>query len=473
MSSPALRRVLNFQNNVTPRRYDVSETKDYSIVVNGTQYEVLNYSSFGIAISVPHDAMFHGNSNFKAQFFIRDTFVQEIDMRWIRSQEISNKVTKMAFEVRGEPIAVQKSLAMYEALSLLKKHQERHDYSNEIYSQFKAAVQNIYDELCYFKRDLEELEKSWASYADDVKQCRAKGVAQVVAKYLATHLKKYHETLYTIVAPLEEKSKQLHFRYFKDTIFPLISSVPFVHRLVFKPLGQAGDYETVNQMFENSAEGVTLFEKTLHAFYLQQMNATSVNERNDFILQFINKEIDKNKHKGKMQILSIECGPALEVQKFIEQNKETEKEISFVLYDQDVRALQHAQYHIRESLLRSEIENLKFSYQHNSIKLILARGIETRLNSDFVYTLGGLDNLGDEAATAFIQQIHKNLTPGGVCVISAFSPSPEIRFQMELMGWNCHFRSAESLLRLGKSVTPHVRVEGENNSHLFLVIESA
>ncbi len=100
-----------------------------------------------------------------------------------------------------------------------------------------------------------------------------------------------------------------------------IMSSPFAYRAYSKPLGFAGDYMMMNMIQKDSAEGSSLYAKFINVFYAYIPLSRSVNNRTKRLIELITEGVKRAEaEKRDFHSLSIGCGPALEVKKFIEAN---------------------------------------------------------------------------------------------------------------------------------------------------------
>ena len=70
---------------------------------------------------------------------------------------------------------------------------------------------------------------------------------------------------------VDKRFLSAHQALVKRLLHPLILCSPFMHRIYFKPLGYAGDYEMVNMILRDPHEGGSLFAKLLNVFILGQV----------------------------------------------------------------------------------------------------------------------------------------------------------------------------------------------------------
>src|SRR5436309_7141006 len=124
-------------------------------------------------------------------------------------------------------------------------------------------------------------------------------------------------------------------------LHPLVLCAPFVYRTYSKPLGYAGDYEMVNMITRNPCEGGSLFAKLVNAWFLAQPPAQAHRHRLDYLVQKLTEETARVSAEGRLaRIFNLGCGPAVEVQRFLE-SKDFSDRASFTLLDFNEETLQH------------------------------------------------------------------------------------------------------------------------------------
>ncbi|MGE3760427.1 MAG: methyltransferase domain-containing protein, partial [Pseudobdellovibrionaceae bacterium] len=150
---------------------------------------------------------------------------------------------------------------------------------------------------------------------------------------------------------------------------------------------------------------------------------------------------------GKIRVLSVASGPAMEVQKLIADKDFPLERIEFCLLDQDLDSLKHAQRQILEQArLHNREINLKLYNLH--IKQVIEKGAPER-DFDLIYSAGLFDYFTDPVAIFAASQLFESLAKGGRLVIGNFSLSNPNQFAMDLiMDWQLVYRSDEDMKRL-------------------------
>jgi extracellular factor (EF) 3-hydroxypalmitic acid methyl ester biosynthesis protein len=267
-----------------------------------------------------------------------------------------------------------------------------------------------------------------------------------------------------------------HRSFMRRQLHPLVLCSPFAHRTFEKPLGYAGDYEMVNMIIRNGYEGGSLFAKVLNTWFLRQPPAVAHRNRIAYLTESLITETLRAQREGRPAlILSLACGPAQEVQRFIEESPLADN-VRFTALDFSEEALQNA---------RSNIETLKsrlgrrtvVEYQRKSAQQILkesGRALEMngRTQYDMVYCAGLFDYLSDQLSHRLMNIMYEWVAPGGLLLATNVEPSNPLRNGMEhLLDWHLIYRTAAQLRSLAPTRAPAdvTRVVSEDSGvNLFL-----
>src|SRR5699024_5164242 len=128
-------------------------------------------------------------------------------------------------------------------------------------------------------------------------------------------------------AAIDEEERVTHIQYAQDDLHPLIMRAPFVHRAYHKPLGYAGAYEMVNMMLRDSREGPTVYAQLINTVYLSAGPPHAHRNRIDILVEWLQERvaaIRKESPEIRPRILNVGCGPAVELQRLLGQNRSME-----------------------------------------------------------------------------------------------------------------------------------------------------
>jgi extracellular factor (EF) 3-hydroxypalmitic acid methyl ester biosynthesis protein len=281
-----------------------------------------------------------------------------------------------------------------------------------------------------------------------------------------------------IAKKIPEELVPAHRSFMRRQLHPLVLCAPFAHRTFEKPLGYAGDYEMVNMIIRNGYEGGSLFAKVLNSWFLRQPPAKAHRNRIKYLTETINAEALRAQHEGRPAlILSLACGPAQEVQRFIQESPLVEN-ARFTVLDFSEEALQNARSNI-ETLKSRQGRRTVVEYQRKSAQQILKESGRTleangKTQYDMVYCAGLFDYLSDQLSHRLVDIMYEWVAPGGLLQATNVEPSNPLRNGMEhLLDWHLIYRSAAQLRSLAPRRAPAdaARVVSEDSAvNLFLEV---
>lgn len=150
---------------------------------------------------------------------------------------------------------------------------------------------------------------------------------------LMTKLGAYLGNLEIEASLVDAELAPAHRSYAQAALHPLLLRAPFVFRAFTKPLGYAGDYEMVNQMLSDPRQGPSTYFQIVNAGFLKTAVAAAHCNRIDILVDFLIGVADSAKKAGRpFRILNVGCGPAIEIQRFLQRYPNPEF-LSFDLVD--------------------------------------------------------------------------------------------------------------------------------------------
>jgi extracellular factor (EF) 3-hydroxypalmitic acid methyl ester biosynthesis protein len=258
---------------------------------------------------------------------------------------------------------------------------------------------------------------------------------------------------------LEEESLAAHRNYMRRQLHPLVLCAPFAHRAFYKPLGYAGDYELVNMMARNDHEGASLYAKVVNTWFLRQAPAEAHRNRIAYLTDVLHEETLRAGRPGRpARVFNVACGPARDVQKFIEQHASSDH-TSLTLLDFNPETLTYLRSSVERVKARSgrrtEVEYVKKSVQ----QLLKESGRTIELPDDrrydLVYCAGLFDYLSDQICQRLMDLMYDWVAPGGLVVATNVEPSNPLRHGMEhLLDWHLIYRTAAEVRALAPRRAP-------------------
>jgi extracellular factor (EF) 3-hydroxypalmitic acid methyl ester biosynthesis protein len=244
-----------------------------------------------------------------------------------------------------------------------------------------------------------------------------------------------------------------HSAFAKRLLHPLLLCAPFLYRSFRKPLGYAGDYELVNMICRDPLEGSTLFAKILNLWFLKQPPAEAHRNRIEYLVERITQAtLVAARQNRTARILSLGCGPAQEVQRFIASGDLAQK-AEFTLIDFDQETVEYTRATL-QSIMHRNNRRIPIHVVRKSVTQILkesGRSVERSNDNqyDLVYCAGLFDYLPDHICRRISTVLHDWVAPGGVFISTNVDQSNPRRLTMNyIMDWHLIYRDGSQLAAL-------------------------
>ena len=273
------------------------------------------------------------------------------------------------------------------------------------------------------------------------------------APTIIDRLSQYSLSLGHLVGGLSQDDHQRYQSYYRRHLCKFYHYSPLLRRTYETPLGYAGDYEMMNMLYRDHAEGESLFGKIVNMYACQEPAAAANVNR----LEFFGRKIVERLHSsagGPLQIASIGCGPAREIQLLLERAPELGPRLDIALIDQEEAAITYCE-HVLGPLANQTGARVRFIRE--SIRTLLtARRLSDALGPrDFIYSAGLFDYLGDRSFAALLETLLGALTPKGELFVGNVNVTNTSRWSMEYgADWHLMHRTPQQLLDFTKQLDP-------------------
>lgn len=331
---------------------------------------------------------------------------------------------------------------------------------HRVESAFKVVVADMHTLLVDLRRWLEQVELGIRSEpsSDSRLQAEREILCELQRPILPT-VQGLFERFEETAQSLPEETQPVHRNYLKRLLHPLVLCAPFVYRTFRKPLGYAGDYEMVNMMLRDPAEGSSLFAKIVNMYFLGQPPVLAHQNRIRYLHDRLREETQRAVAKGRtLRVLNLGCGPAREVQDFLAQDDLCEKAKLWLL-DFNDETIQHTTG-VLESLKVRHRRNAQVRVVKKSVHQVLkeslkaGNGLEER-EYDYIYCAGLFDYLSDRVCKKLLSIFYSQLAPGGLLVATNVDLSNPIKNLMEyFLEWHLVYRNASQLSALRPEEAP-------------------
>jgi extracellular factor (EF) 3-hydroxypalmitic acid methyl ester biosynthesis protein len=367
-------------------------------------------------------------------------------------------------------------------LSELYRLGTKHSFSERLYGAFEPQEDDVSDEFKVWVNDLRNSLERVKTFLDAeeaalanldlfTRQQTLKTYLEGAAPRLIDKLNGASRELFLLVSNLAEDQHPIYRSYYKKQISELIVHSPLLKRAYTKPLGYAGDYEMMNMLYRDHAEGDSLFGRALNLYAAQEQAARANINRLEYLSKKLRAAIEV---RGRVRVASIGCGPARELFVLLEQNPELGPYIDVALIDQEERVLTYCERTLSPIAMRT---GAKVHFIKESVRrLLTAKKLKEALGErDFIYSAGLFDYLNTRSFSALLSVLYDALAPSGHLAIGNVASNNPSRYFMEYcLDWFLIHRSRADLLSFAEALTPtpaRAEVDAEPSGvNLFLHI---
>ncbi len=412
---------------IRPRRHNL-DGKEYAraivFEVDGRQqpYELIDISRYSAAFRLDSkDSTAFGLSRVvgPVRIVIDKNIVYEGSVMVTRVYDDAQSRRRVVVEPRGRLFDID-VIEEYEALSLTRREiaalARTHDAYARVDGAYKALIADLRGVLEDYRRLCES--PRLATGHDDQRT-----ILEEMAGPFSAQVDSCMTRLDGLVADakLDEEQRGTYRTYFQKHLMNLILSSPVNHRAYFKPEGYPGDYETIRLIHQDGFTGTTPFAKLMNYYTVSVSAAMVARKRTEYLAERIRAFVERSP-KERVEILSIACGPALEMDLLMKRHPRVTDRISLTLLDQEIHALQFAQDNLYAQRITHE-STMKIELIHSGIEGLLRRAAEKQHLSQFdlVYAFGLFDYFDRQVARFVIRHVLSMIAPGGMLIVSNVS----------------------------------------------------
>lgn len=359
-----------------------------------------------------------------------------------------------AFLMSG-PLSEHLLNAMSMASTLRQEILEERENFSKLPTEFISWVAETKHFLSDLKSRVDAMENSAHILSTPGLQAHIKAVEVVLAPFVIPVLTDLGKRLNHIVSPLKNTPVyKLAKSHFRKELHKFFRSAPFVERAWQKPLGYAGDYEMMNQIYRNEAEGNSLFSILIHKWGINEPSSCSVRARRTYFKERI-KEYTRS--KIPVSIASIACGPAKEVIDIIEELPQSDLDLfHFHLIDQDKEALINVKRSVLEASMKRDVKP-KISYIPLGVgQIVEGDQVADALKDkkfDFIYSVGLFDYLKTPFAKLLLKDLLEWTKDNGHLVIGNFNHNNPSHAIGDFAGdWSLVLRSEQDMQELAEGL---------------------
>lgn len=251
---------------------------------------------------------------------------------------------------------------------------------------------------------------------------------------------------------------------FKE-IFPYFMRSHFAKRAYFKPNGYAGDFGMMEMIYRNQPDGDGRLGVLVDRWCLNTKAAKAVRGRRELL----SKQIELQCHtrfeqQSPIRIMNLAGGTNRELFDFLSHCDCSDK-IEAICVDSDPDALEFTACHVDVLPHHATVRLMN----DNVIKWALGRVRNKYGLQDIIYTAGLTDYLNRRLFLKLLTRCYEHLKPGGVLIVSNFSPdNPNRAFMDHVLHWKLIYRDREELISLfgdspfGRNINIAAEAQGIN-----------
>ena len=354
---------------------------------------------------------------------------------------------------------------------------------SKVSPEFKIVIADMLGFLHDLRLWLDRVELEIRTLSEPMRAQREKQVVDNLAAPIIEVIDSFINRFESIVTGLNSEAHPNHYTHLRRQLHPLVLVSPFAHRAFHKPLGYAGDYLMVDMMIRSPYEGDTLFAKIINLWLLGQSPAQAHRNRVVHLERKLIEETMRVKTAGRVaKIFNLGCGPAAEVQNFLEQYP-IAKHASLTLVDFNQETLQHLQNKLN-AISRRVPETASFRLVNKSVYQILkdsGRSLPHSSNEkyDYIYCAGLFDYLSDTVCKQLMNIFYEMLAPGGLLLATnatdVLNDIKPFRYSMEyILDWYLNYRDKNRFATLAPDLAApdDIKVIAENTgANLFLEVK--
>ena len=248
----------------------------------------------------------------------------------------------------------------------------------------------------------------------------------------------------------------------KRELLPYILLTKLGERYYSKPRGYAGDYQTIDLIYQNQPAGSGRIGPLLDRCFLNIGPAHAVRNRRALLAEEILHVVEAKSGKEPARVTSMAAGPAAEIFDVF-NGLQSKSQMVATLIDIDLQALAFVGDRVEKQRLRSQIQLI------NSSMVYLATGRQNLKlkDQDLVYSIGIIDYFNDKFVVALLNYIYDILRHGGKVILGNYHPKNTARALMDyVLDWKLIHRTEADMDRLferskfGRPTT-RIRFEGQ------------
>lgn len=343
---------------------------------------------------------------------------------------------------------------------------------------YQLAVNKFSNFLAATSRWIEEAETAIVGSGDPDAEKSSRfreSIEEPVAGKLSKLLDDFQEQ-----ARLVPEEEAMPYKAFAQReIHPYMLCAPFVWRTFHKPLGYAGDYEMVNMMLQESPSvGTTTYARIFQDLTTSVAACLAHRNRVKIMERLIAEEAERvtEEEQRVFTVLTVACGPAIEVQRFI-RNHDVANQCAMHLMDFNEETLRYTSGRIASAMEETGRKPAVKFIQKSVDDLLKNIHLESEgflPSYDMIYCAGLFDYFPDNVCRNLLQLYYRWVRPGGLLLTTNVHPNnPERPLMEHLLEWYLIYRDEAHLASLAPKGSTGEVFADETGVNVFLTIRKS
>jgi extracellular factor (EF) 3-hydroxypalmitic acid methyl ester biosynthesis protein len=472
-TSASLRKLREAPHQVRQDRHIIQDL-DLHLELNGKRFEVTNFSYFGLAIcSEDGDPAAFGKVTQTGTLKLETQIVQQVQIQPVRKDTIEGR-TIYAFKTEGCCIDVDRLFYLADAIRQTKELRILSSKYNCLSETLKYEVYDLRNRLEQYREKVMQLESSRVFGSLTHKDSFEDSVISAFGPEINDTIVQSNLRLQPLFEALSAENRSIAFDFFRDQLKHLIYESVFADRSYKKPRGYAGDFEMMAIIYRNDSPGRSLFSRAMEKAMQLHPEPAAVRNRIEYLKTKILQTVEVI--PGEVHILSVACGPAMEVKEALKEiSPEESGRIHFYLLDQDEEALKEADKGIRREAAVLGISELNLHLIHINLKTVITQGLPPLPGLHLIYSAGLFDYFTDPVAYKAGEVLWRAIHENGKLIIGNFDVNTPNQFGMlTLFDWHLILRSSSQMKQLYQFPNSRLSIESEKNGiNIFSIIDRA
>ncbi len=441
-------------------------------------FDIYDISMSGISFVSPQSFSWLENMNndVPLQLKIGETEVFSGNGK-IRRIEPHENQHKVAVELTRGFLDIKKILAQHDDLALQQAVTiGLADHSHLVPAAYKEAISDAVYMLRSIHRVLDKVEADLSR--DDVR--RDERIKDTILACETKAMMRWREISKKCLKITDELGDDVDAiaavkQYTEMVLTPELLPGASWRRAYEKPLGYPGDYQVMNYAYNLTLEGDTAYAKFCHR--LGTSTGEFIATRMTMTKQAIARLCSQAAVRGRsdFKVASLGCGPAQEVANYL-KTPNIPLPVEFTLIDQDHDALSYAYNSTYPEVVRLDGKAWVRCLHATFLEFLATGRLFSKLDKqDLIYAVGLADYLGKKRSTRLVNDLYRNLRPGGTLIIGCMLTSDaSLKWQVEyVVDWTLVHRTEAEMYELAEEVDPaakrEVIADPTNHCHLLFV----